>query len=712
MNVSRAGRPQRSGCAWLLSVPLAVSMSAHASLPPVPAKPEELVASWATSWERQDFARYASFYSESFSADGFKSLKQWLEYRRPRVLRPTELAVRIDDVKLIESEPDRMVVEFIQHYRSERIQMYSIKKQVWRWEQAVWKIQGESSTDIGPVRPLISGEVIRPLSVGEPVGVGVVSPPPAPPGTAVVPPVVVGVPRPQPQAPTAPAGFSFRLESPERSSIPRAIDALRFIPVKIQIDGASVFSEEELDRVTSSLEGKESTVEDLRQLAERIEAKYKEAGFFLTRVFVPPQHVRNGLFKIRVVEGFIADIEVEGASPRMREQVREQLEPLTLMRPARLDAIERTLLILNDSPQIAVSSILRPGRQLGSSTLVAQVEEQNRAPGAISVSNQIGEDSGDYVVRVSQQFLGLGSDGDALELQAGVGDRPDRFSNASVRYLMPLRKDGLTASIGYVSSRARPAGEAAAFDVVSASEAATARLRLPIRRERGLSLFAEVGLSAVRSDTDVLGSRVYSDRYDTADLSVQLVDWATSFGLTSASLGLSQAIKDRSSLPSTDTYDERQRKATASLRQVIPVNEAVSFSIGAQAQFASRPLLSGEKISFGGAGIGRGFEPGFIAGDRGFGISAEVGYAVGFGLTESLRGRGQFYAFVDKAKTASLGQGGAVTSRDDLYSAGVGLRFQATNGLKAEILWARPIKSSRPRSSFSNGVFFSVTYSW
>ncbi|MFM1827187.1 MAG: hypothetical protein RLY67_568, partial [Pseudomonadota bacterium] len=530
--------------ASLFAVQTVFASAGYASMSPVPAAPEELVSNWAQSWERQDFARYSSFYSDSFYGAGFKSKKQWLDYRRPRVLNPASVVVRIDDVKLLESEPERLVVEFIQYYKSERIQMYSLKKQVWRWEQAVWKIQAETSHDIGPERPLITAEVIRPLSVGE-----------APPPAAALP---------SPPAPVKPPpGFSFRLESPDRSPIPRAIDALKFVPVKIRVEGATAFPLEELERITNQQEGKQSTVEDLRQLAESIEAKYKEAGFFLTRVFVPPQHVRDGQFLIRVIEGFVSEIEVEGANDEVRERVRQKLQPLTLLRPARLDAIERALLLLNDSPHIAVSSLLRPGRKLGASTLVAQVEEQSRMPGSVSISNQIGKDSGEQIVRLSQQFLGVGIPGDSIDLQVGSSDRPGRLANVSARYLMPLNRDGLTGAVGVVSSRSKPAGEAEALNVLSVSEALTARVRAPLHRSREFSLYGEVGLSAIKSQTDLAGIKgYYSDRYDSADLSLQLVDWVTRFGSTSAALGYSQSVEDQSDSPTSDDYDRRQRKAT------------------------------------------------------------------------------------------------------------------------------------------------------
>jgi hemolysin activation/secretion protein len=667
----------------------------QASSASVPFAANELVANWARSWERQDFHRYATFYSDEFSSAGFKSRRQWLDYRRPRILGPEQLQVRIDDLKVLESREDRIVVEFIQFYQAEKIRMHSLTKQVWTWDEAVWKIQQESTIDLGPERPLITGDVVRPLSMGErPIGA-------IDPRTGL----------PIQAEPPADQNLSLRLETPERAAIPRAIDRLRFAPVRVEVEGVSAFPVSEVVAFTEPLHGKEIGLEELRQAAERIENKYKEAGFFLTRVFVPPQHVRDGVFRIKVIEGHIADIEVEGNDPAVRERVRGRLEALTLMRPARLDEVERALLMLNDQPALEVSSILRPGREVGETTLVAQVEQTSTSPGSISVSNQVASGSGDQVFRLGQQFIGVGQEAGVLEVQLGASDQPERFANTSIRYTAPIGEDGMTLGVGHIESRSKPEGQTDA-QVISESSSTTARLRMPLRRARGFSLYGELGLSAVRSDTSVLGTSLYRDRYDSVDLSLQVPDWATAFGRTSGSITYSQAMSDESTSPSVDDFSKNQRRLSAGLRQVIPLSQTLSLSLSAQGQYAGRPLLSGERIGFGGGGIGRGFEPGVISGDRGIGISAELGLVQGYSLTEGLQARAQFFAFADAARTERLSASGAVTSKNSIQSAGLGVRFQVTNGLKAEILWAKPVKHDRTVRSISDGVFFTLTYSW
>mgnify|MGYP000122170202 CR=1 FL=1 len=48
------------------------------------------------------------------------------------------------------------------------------------------------------------------------------------------------------------------------------------------------------------------------------------------------------------------------------------------------------------------------------------------------------------------------------------------------------------------------------------------------------------------------------------------------------------------------------------------------LKISGQTQWTNDKLLAGEQITFGGPSIGRGYDGGVIAGDKGFGLSMEI----------------------------------------------------------------------------------------
>ena len=50
----------------------------------------------------------------------------------------------------------------------------------------------------------------------------------------------------------------------------------------------------------------------------------------------------------------------------------------------------------------------------------------------------------------------------------------------------------------------------------------------------------------------------------------------------------------------------------------------VTFALGVRAQYAWKPLLSFEQFSAGNYTVGRGYDPGVLLGDKGFGTQAEL----------------------------------------------------------------------------------------
>ena len=165
--------------------------------------------------------------------------------------------------------------------------------------------------------------------------------------------------RPALSAPTQP-DFDFRIEAPNRSSVPRAVDELRFHLEDIRIQGAATLDPANFRPLYQQLLGKEVSLADILDVASAIEAEYRRNGYILVRAFVPPQRVTDGIFTINVVEGFIANVAVEGGSDATRERIRTYAQPSLDAKPLRILTIEEALLLANDLPGVSASGLLRP----------------------------------------------------------------------------------------------------------------------------------------------------------------------------------------------------------------------------------------------------------------------------------------------------------------------------------------------------------------
>ena len=120
------------------------------------------------------------------------------------------------------------------------------------------------------------------------------------------------------------------------------------------------FRPEAFAPLTEPLIGQKAKLSDIIDIADKIEQMYRQHGYVLTRAFVPPQTVSNGVFQINVVEGFVKSAAVSGGNDFQRQEVDNYLQPVTQERPATLGTMERSLLLANDLPGAQASGLLRP----------------------------------------------------------------------------------------------------------------------------------------------------------------------------------------------------------------------------------------------------------------------------------------------------------------------------------------------------------------
>ena len=148
------------------------------------------------------------------------------------------------------------------------------------------------------------------------------------------------------------------------------------IPIdKIKVVGSTVLSNEEIQSIVKPLEGKEVKLSELRNAAKAITKKYLDKGFITSRAIVPQQKIKDGIVEIKVIEGSVAEIKIEGDN-RLRENfVRQRLE-LGTNTPLRVDELEGQLQLLRSNQTIKnIEANLQPAPGEGESSLVVEIEE-------------------------------------------------------------------------------------------------------------------------------------------------------------------------------------------------------------------------------------------------------------------------------------------------------------------------------------------------
>ena len=500
--------------------------------------------------------------------------------------------------------------------------------------------------------------------------------------------------RPLPQPPED-NNFDFSIETPRRSPVPRAVDELRFQLKDITVTGATVFTPDELRALWEPLIGKEVSLGDVLNIADEIEAKYRARGYIITRAYVPPQRVGNGIFTINVVEGYVNGLAVEGGDSGVRDLVQSYAKPVLGSKPLELQPMERALLLSNDLPGVTASGLLRPSPdQPGASDLVVNVNEQP-VTGGLNFDNRGSKFTGQWTMGGDVEWNSPLHQGDQLGLNVQSAPQPSERIQGSARYQHPIGTDGLTGAVSFLTSRGAPAGIPGA-DLTTDSTAYGGRLTYPVIRSREQSFYLDGGFTVQDATVNVLGGEVFShDKWRVADLAATYTQNGFFYGNSSATVDVAQGLTilgatgDGSPELSRPGAKTDFTKVTGNFRRIQVLYGPVSLALNGQGQYAFAPLVIGEQITFGGYQIGRGYDPSALSGDHGLGGSAELRYDMHF--DEYYVPTAQPYVFFDSAKiwdrVDNSGGGFAIAST------GAGVRVTLPHNVNLGVEGARTLKA-------------------
>ena len=143
------------------------------------------------------------------------------------------------------------------------------------------------------------------------------------------------------------------------------------------------------------------TVNQLQAVADDVTLYYRSRGLILAQAFVPAQDVYDGIVALRLIEGSLGGIAVEGNALYDADVVRL---PFTRLLGAPIDetSIEEALLTLQEFPGLTVFGTFREGARLGETELLVRVREENKATFVPRLDNYGSEFTG--VGRVAFQF--------------------------------------------------------------------------------------------------------------------------------------------------------------------------------------------------------------------------------------------------------------------------------------------------------------------
>jgi hemolysin activation/secretion protein len=255
----------------------------------------------------------------------------------------------------------------------------------------------------------------------------------------------------------------------------------------------------------ANVRGKRVSAAELYRLAAEIEGLYRNEGYLLVRVTVPPQSLGDGeTLKLQVIDGFIETIDVENLPERTRRYVARSLAPLVGQRRLEAKTLERTLTLAGRAPGLRLRSAVDAGEQVGGVRLILDGEHEVFGSG-YSTNNRMSEGLGewDHAFRFTlDQPIGFGE-----QIYAYLSGGPkfeDAIKLAGERRVvgggvtLPLGYDGLSVNLEYTNSKTAPGNPAIWFlRLESHFERYSLRVSYPLMLGRRQSLTLTTALDAM-----------------------------------------------------------------------------------------------------------------------------------------------------------------------------------------------------------------------
>jgi hemolysin activation/secretion protein len=454
---------------------------------------------------------------------------------------------------------------------------------------------------------------------------------------------------------------------------------------KFVIEGNTLLPEAELHKVLRIYEGRDLTLDEMKEAAADLTSLYQRQGYYLVRALIPKQAFDSDQITIQVIEAKIGKVTVEGAEHYDPEFIRRRFEAAIENDTFRSEAFTRSLSLLNELPDLDVKAVMQASTEKpGTADFVLQVKDENPFHIGLDYNNYGTSATGIHRMGLNVDAGNLLTQADALSIRGVVGF-PSRNNNfVQVGYTLPLDLNGTTAGFSYANGAfAVSEGLGQILDVRGNADIFTFLVSHPL--ERSLDFSSNLGLAVSHKNitNNFFGGQVpfSHDQYTMARLAYG-GDWRGPAGRTIMQASIAQGLGGTGA---SDPLVSRVGASSGFTRfnldaaRIHRLSDGLYGVLRGSAQYATTPLFVAEQFALGGPDTVRGYQQAELLGDNAYLVGAELRWSPDLDNPEKF----QMVFFVDHGGVSLVRpQPGDLTRGNTLTGAGFGFRwgmFEKTN---------------------------------
>lgn len=411
-------------------------------------------------------------------------------------------------------------------------------------------------------------------------------------------------------------------------------EAISITVKNITITGSTIFQPKDFQPIIEPLEGKQSSLAELKSVADRITQLYLKDGYITSRAVVVSDSLDDGNIKIEVIEGRVERIRVVGAD-RLVKYVRSRVN-LGADTPLNTGKLEELLRLLRIDPLIKnIEAKISAGKGIGQSTIVVRVEAAKSLGLKFGIDNYSPPSIGSERLKLELAYQNLTGLGDTLSAayRPSIEAFGDTYS-LDFDYKVPINARNGTIAAGIDIDRNEVINDFAEdLDINGETERYTLSYRQPFirstRQELALSLgfdyqdgqtflFQEGFPFGQGPDEDDGVSRTSVLRFGQDYVLRQPSGaWAFSSSLN-AGLGIFGATDNEDPVPDGQFFSW-----LGQVQRLQVLNDDNFLIIQGEFQLTPDSLLASQQFVIGGGQSIRGYRQNVRSGDNGFRFSIE-----------------------------------------------------------------------------------------
>jgi hemolysin activation/secretion protein len=518
------------------------------------------------------------------------------------------------------------------------------------------------------------------------------------------------VPTPQPSPEVSPPTLT-----PPQPEVEPTQPTVPFVLKDIQIQGGTIFDPQEFALLIQPLRGRQVTLNELKSVVDAISQRYIQQGYLTSRAVLPNQTVADGIVQIRIIEGKLEKIEIEGTRRLKQSYVRKRIQRAARA-PLNTTKLEEQLRLLQLDPVLkTVGGSLSAGSTIDESVLTVRVKEAPTFVPGGSFDNYSPPSVGGERFGVSLGIRNITGYGDTL---AAFYNRT--FTGGAnvydVSYRVPLNAMDGTLQLRFSGDDTRVTSSEFEdiFDISGDSQAYEISFRQPLiktfRREFALSLgfnvedesssfaFFGIPLPEVKSRTRVI--KFAQDFLSRDAKGLWFAQSQFNFGLGV----LGATIEDH------PNPDGRFFSWQGQVQRFQNLGKDRLLILGGEIQLTPDSLLPSQQFIIGGGQSVRGYRQNARLGDNGARFFAEARFPLY--RSPSKRPIVQLAPFFDAGTIWNHPDSPEQFNQNFLAGLGLGLIFEPIRNLSFRVDYGYPLidLDDRGNNIQDDGIYFSVTY--